>query len=118
MSLTTKLVISGGILIISVIVTGIWVSRLGRPLNTGVFTIHKLTALTFTVFVSVFVINLLKENQIGTAVPVILIIACLSMAALFASGAFLSFEKPLLKKILTIHAFTPVITIISSASAI
>lgn len=117
MSLTIKLVMSG-ILLIYVIVTGMWVSRLGRPISTGVFTIHKLTALAFAVFASIVFINLLKENQIDSVIPVVLIIAGLSIAALFASGVFLSFEKPLPKIILNIHAFTPIITVISSALAI
>ncbi|MHB1152198.1 MAG: hypothetical protein ACYCWE_15825 [Eubacteriales bacterium] len=74
MSLTLKLITSG-ILIILIIVTGKWVSRLGRPINSGALTIHKLTALAFTVFTSIVVLNLLKETQINYAILIDLIVA-------------------------------------------
>jgi hypothetical protein len=117
MSLTLKLSVSGLLLVI-IIATGIWLSSLGRPINTGAVTVHKLIALAFVIFMSNTIIRLLKETQINSTVLLFLIIAGLSIIALFASGALLSIDKTTPKIILTIHSLTPIITVISLITAV
>jgi hypothetical protein len=117
MSLTLKLSLCGLLLVI-IIATGIWLSSLSRPFNTGAVTIHKLIALAFVVFLSNVIIRLLKETQINSIILLFLIIAGLSIIALFASGALLSIDRITPKIILTIHSLTPIITVISLITAV
>lgn len=116
MNLTGKLILSG-VLTILIIGTGIWVSSLGRPINTRVLTVHKLVAIAFSVLTTVVVIGLLKTSQIQSVSLIFLIIAGIAVIVLFATGAILSFEKPASKIILIVHAFTPIITIVSFSAA-
>jgi hypothetical protein len=114
MSVTSKIIVSG-LLIVFIIVTGIWLASMGRPLNTALFTVHKLIALGFVVFTSILIINLLKQTPMTPFVLVFIIIAVLSVIALFATGAMLSAEKAASKLLLTIHATAPAVMAIASA---
>lgn len=115
MSVASKIIVSG-LLIALIIVTGIWLTGLGRPLNTALFTVHKLIALGFVVFTSILVINLLKQTPMTPLVMVFITICALSVIALFATGAILSAEKPLSRLLVTIHAAAPVVMVIASAA--
>jgi hypothetical protein len=41
--------ITAGLLLLATIPSGIWLSRKGKPYNTGIFTIHKLIAVAAVV---------------------------------------------------------------------
>lgn len=112
MSLFTRLIICG-ILIVFTIATGIWVSNVGKAIVTGVLTVHKLTALVCVVFLFVVVRGLLNGVQLYSIIMVLLIITILSIIALFVSGVLLSINKHVPQIILIIHAFTPIVTIVS-----
>ena len=43
----TKLIIAG-LLFVFTLLSGVWVSHSGKPINTVIFTIHKLIALAAT----------------------------------------------------------------------
>jgi len=107
-----------GILLLSTIVSGIIVSALGRPLNTLVFTIHKLLALASFVLVVIVVYALQRNYKIGGPVVFLIIITGLLLLALFLSGAFLSFEKPAHAVWLAIHRVAPLLTVVSAALAV
>jgi hypothetical protein len=111
MSITLKLVISG-VLFLLTIVSGIWLSNIGRPLNAALFNAHKLIALAFVVFTGIVVYNLLKTAPIETIIIVLIIFSTLFIISLFVSGALLSSEKPVNNIMLNLHRVMPVLSAI------
>ncbi len=117
MGMTMKFILSAALFVIAVI-TGIWLSRTGRPLNSALFNVHKLIALASVVFAVMGVINLVREKGVSTAVMLLIIAAGIFVAALFVTGALLSAEKPVNRMFLLVHAAAPVLTAGAAAAAL
>jgi len=117
MSIVSK-IIGTGLLFIFTIVTGIWLSNSGKPLNTLIFNIHKLIALASVIFIAILIRNLLKNVEINNVILTLIIVTGLFVLTLFISGALLSLGKPVNNIILTIHSVTPIPTVITIAMTI
>ena len=117
MSIVSK-IIGTGLLFIFTIVTGIWLSNSGKPLNSLIFNIHKLIALGSVIFTAIVIRNLLKDVEIKTVILTLIILTGLFVLTLFISGALLSLGKPVNNIILTIHSITPIPTVITIAITI
>ena len=117
MSIVSK-IISSGLLFFFTIVTGIWLSNSGKPLNSLILNIHKLIALGSVIFIVIVIHNLLKNAGSSQVILTLIIVTGLFVLALFVSGALLSFGKPVNNIILTIHAVTPIPAVITTAMII
>jgi len=117
MTVLQKIIGVGGLFLLT-LVTGVIVTRLGRPYNTGIFTIHKLISLAFAVLMFITVRGLLKEVEAGTLTVILIIIAALFIIGLFVTGALLSAGDKGYKLLATIHAIVPVLAGISATTAI
>lgn len=117
MSIGQRLILSG-ILSFLTIVSGIWISCLGRPYNTVLFTIHKLIALAAVIFTVVLIVQLLKNIDIDAVLLLLLIVAVLSIIALFASGALLSIGKAPHILLRTIHAVSSISAVVTPVIAL
>jgi len=117
MSIVSK-IIGTGLLFLFTIVTGIWLSNSGKPLNTLIFNIHKLIALGSVIFTVILIRNLLKDIEIKTVILTLIIVTGLFVLTLFISGALLSLGKPVNNIILTIHGVTPILTVVTTAMTI
>lgn len=82
-----------GILSIITILTGFVLHNLGRPLNTLIFTIHKLSALVAVILIGMLIYNFLKSTGANPLILFLTIFVVLSIIALFVSGALLSIDK-------------------------
>lgn len=94
---------------------GFWLSHSGKPLNTLIFTIHKLVALAAVVVTAVLFWNLLKSVDTTAAILAVIIAWGLSVVALFVTGAVLS-GKVADKVMLMVHRFTPVVWVIAAGA--
>jgi len=117
MSIVSK-IIGTGLLFLFTIVTGIWLSNSGKPLNALIFNIHKLIALGSVIFTVILIRNLLKDIEIKTVILTLIIVTGLFVLTLFISGALLSLGKPVNNIILTIHGVTPILTVVTTAMTI
>lgn len=117
MSIIVKITITG-LLYLFTILTGLWLSYSGKPLNTLLFNTHKLIALASVIFTVIVIHNLHKNVEIRIVTLTLIIATGLFILVLFISGALLSFEKPAYKIILTIHSITPILTVITTAATI
>jgi len=117
MSIALK-IISTELPFVLTIITGIWLSNSGKPLNTTIFTIHKLIALGSVIFIAIVIRNLLKNAEINNVILTLIIVAGFSVLVLFVSCAFLSLGKPVNNIRLTIHGLTPILTVITTAVTI
>jgi hypothetical protein len=86
---------------------GVWVSQAGKPYNGILFNIHKLVALATVVVAVIQLVGALKGAASPALLVVMLILAGLSVVALFASGALMSAGKLDYATMLTIHRIAP-----------
>lgn len=114
-AIESRLLITGVLLALT-LGSGIWLSRAGRPYNTGIFTLHKLIALAAVVLAVLTV----RQVSAGAGLPApagaVLILTALLAVVLFATGAMLSIGKPDLAAIRAIHRLTPILITLSAAA--
>ena len=82
-----------GLLLLITLISGIWLSKTGRPLNTMTFSIHKLTALIAVILTGLVVYSLFKNIEITRIVITMAIVTGLFFLTALISGGFLVFEK-------------------------
>lgn len=111
-------IIAIGVLFLLTIISGIWLHNIGKPLNTLIFTIHKLLALATVLFTAITIYNLFKNTEIKTTILILIITAGFSLLALFISGALLSIGKLKGNIVLTIHNIATILAVFSSAVTI
>lgn len=85
---------TAGIIYLLTLASGVWLSYTGRPLNSMIFTIHKLIALGAVILTWRQVYPLLKSGKAESLVIVSLVIVGLCIVALVATGALMSLDKP------------------------
>jgi len=107
------------VLFLLTLLSGVWLSHFGKPLNTAIFTLHKLIALATVVVIAVSVYNLYRIADIhAILVPAVVVATGLLFLALFVTGALLSLEKPASEAILRVHQVAPLLALGSSSAAI
>ncbi|NMC78707.1 MAG: hypothetical protein GYA59_05040 [Chloroflexi bacterium] len=106
-----------GILFLLTLVSGFWLSSLGKPLNTAVFTIHKLIALAVVVLTAVRIFEALKNVETHFLLLAAIGIAGLCFVALFATGALMSLEKLDYAVMRTVHQVAPFVAALAVAVA-
>lgn len=117
-TITTRLIIAG-LLFLFTLLSGVWLSHSGKPLNPVIFTIHKLIALATVIIIAVSVYNLYKSLDLRTLIELVVITATgLLFLALFVSGALLSRGNPLPAAILRVHQMAPFVALIFSSISI
>ncbi len=102
------------ILVLVTIISGIWLSRLGRPLNTPLFTVHKIIALLTIILTVIIVYQLQKNIELSNIELTLIIVSAIFFLLAFVSGALLSFDKFAVGIIRMIHKVTPLLLVIST----
>jgi hypothetical protein len=92
-----------GLLLVFILASGVWLSRIGRPLSVAVLTIHKLIAVGAVILVARAIY--LSSAGVSSAAPGALgvALAALFFVAMFASGAVLSGAGPVRAPLLLVH---------------
>jgi hypothetical protein len=117
MSITLKIIICG-LLFLSAIISGICLTRLGKPLNPIIFNIHKLIALSSAIFIAILTYSLFSPIEIKPAALALSIITGLLILVLFISGALLSTGKLVNKTLLIVHNAGTFLALISNGAII
>lgn len=106
------------ILFVLTVAAGFWVTKTGKPYNTGIFTLHKLLALAAVVLAAIAIAKFLKIAPAQPVIIALIVLAALSIIALFATGALMSIQKTVGSAWLLIHRVAPFVLAGSSISAI
>ena len=101
-----------GLLLLFTIITGFWLSYSGRPLNNGIFTIHKLIAVGAVIFMVITMKSMLKTADNRGVLSILVTVAGLSTLALFVSGALLSIKSQASNVWLIVHRVSPAFVVI------
>ncbi len=116
--MTTSKLILPIILFVLTIAAGFWISKLGKPYQTGIFTLHKLLALAAVVLATLAISGSLKTAPVQNLVIILLVLTGLSVVALFTTGALMSIQKTVSHAWLIIHQIAPFILAGSTGAAI
>lgn len=111
-----KKFVIAGIFLVLIIVSGLWLSRSGRPLNTLLLTIHKLISVAGVVFL---VVTLYRLNQTAPLSPLEISLSAVTILLfimLIVTGGLLSTGKILPGIVLRIHQVVPTLVILSTAA--
>lgn len=108
---TSSKIIYCGLGFVLTIISGFVLSRLGRPLNSAIFTVHKLIAVGTVILAVVTVRELYQAVELPALFPVMTGLAALFFLALVVSGALLSFDKLAVPAILKVHQIAPLLTL-------
>ena len=98
--------------------SGLWLSRSGKPLKTGSFTLHKLIALAAVVVTALQTYNTLTIPDVAPIIIALIIVIGLCVVALFATGALMSADKPGYHSLLTIHRIAPLLAVVAGVTVI
>jgi hypothetical protein len=101
-----------------IFLSGIWLSRTGRPLHVGLSTIHKLVSLG----VGIFLLTVLHQRNrmvpLTTTEWIAIVVTGLCFLGNVVSGGLLSTDKPMPTAVLRVHQVVPVLTVLSSAATL
>jgi hypothetical protein len=92
-----------GLLFGLVLASGVWLSRSGKPLNTAIFTLHKLMALGTVIVMAIQVSGALKNLGVQTGLIAVAVVAIAAAISLFVTGALMSLRQPPYPSLLTLH---------------
>jgi hypothetical protein len=107
-----------GIVLLLTLASGVWLSRSGKPLNTGIFTVHKLIALGAVVATAIQTYNALRSLDTQASLIALIIVIGLCVVALFVTGALMSANNPAYKMLLFIHRLSLFLVLIVGTAAI
>jgi len=91
------------------IASAVWLSSTGKPLNTAIFTVHKLLALALVVLTAVQGYSLLKSVTFQPVIIALVVFAGVCVVALFATGALMSIGKVAYGVMRTVHIIAAVL---------
>ena len=114
----TARVIATGISFLLIFLSGIWLSRTGRPLSAGISTIHKLISLVAGIFLLVTIYQRSRLIPLNAAEWIAIVVTGLCFLGTVASGGFLSSDEPRPVAVLRVHQIVPVLTLLSSAATL
>ena len=107
--------ITAGLLLLATIPSGIWLSRKGKPYNTGIFTIHKLIAVAAVVLIGMSIYDLHSIAGLWTSIVIsVFALTALLYLAMVATGALLSLNVSLHGITLRIHQAAPTLVFLST----
>ena len=89
MNSMTKLLVTC-ILLLGTILMGVVLTKLGKPYNTALFTIHKFLALGFLVLTFMEIKAIVQAGGFSSMLIVCIVLLVVGIVGLFATGAMLS----------------------------
>jgi hypothetical protein len=107
-----------GLLFIFTLLSGIWLSNSGKPLNTVIFTIHKLIALATVIAIGVTIYQSRTGVEMSATIWGAIIVTGVLFVAMFITGALLSIIQPTNAVALTIHRAIPFLVATATAVSI
>jgi hypothetical protein len=111
----TARAIIAGLSFLLVFLSGIWLSRKGRPLNVAISTVHKLISLAAGIFLLVIIYQRNQVLPLNATEWIAIVVTGLCFLGTVVSGALLSSDKPASVALLRVHQIVPVLTWLSSA---
>lgn len=107
-----------GIGFLLTLISGIALSKTGRPLNSAIFGLHKIIAVGTIVLIGLNIRNLYQVVGLQAVQPAILVSTGVLFLALVVSGSLLSFDRLVMPITLRIHQIVPLLALAFSGLSI
>jgi hypothetical protein len=107
-----------GLFYVFIVLSGLWLSNSGKPLNTIILTIHKLISVAAVVYLG---ITIYRIHQVAPLSPVEIaatVVTFLFFVAMIATGGLLSAAKTMPAVVLRVHQIVPFLVIFSSSATL
>ena len=123
MDLTNSQILYTGLFFLFILLSGLWVSRSGKPYNSLIFNIHKLIGLAAGIYLicTVYLTNQatsLKAAQWTSIVITVLLflvtVAAGGLLSILDAGNLQSMSQPMRTAVLQVHKFSPYVIIVST----
>ena len=111
-------VIYAGVGFLLTLISGVVLSKMGRPLNSAVFGAHKIIAVGTIVLIGLNIRDLAQVVGLQAVHPALIWGTGLLLLALVVSGSLLSFDKLVLPITLRVHQIVPLLALAFSALSI
>ena len=110
--------IVAGLFFLFIFLSGIWLSRSGRPLKVGISTVHKLISLAAGIFLLVTIYQRSQVVALSAIEWIAIVVTGLCFLGTVASGGFLSSDRPMPDAVLRVHQIMPILTVLSTAATL
>lgn len=107
-----------GLFFLFIIVSGLWLSRSGKPYSTLILTVHKLIGLGAGIFLIMTVYRTQQKNSFSSVGIIAISITVLVFIGLVVTGGLISTEKEMPGFVEKIHTYLPYLTVLSTATMI
>jgi hypothetical protein len=107
-----------GLFLLLIILSGVWLSRTGRPLSVLILTLHKLISLGAVIFLIITVYRIHQAAPLNPLQLGISVLTLLFFIALFATGGLLSTTKTMPAVVLKIHQIMPFLVVLSTSATL
>jgi hypothetical protein len=107
-----------GLFFLFIFLSGIWLSRTGRPLNVAISTLHKLISLAAGIFLLVTIYQRYQLVALSVNEWIAVVVTGLCFLGIVVSGGFLSSEEPMPVAVLRVHQILPVLTVLSTTTTL
>ena len=108
-------VVGTGLLYLLVFLSGIRLSRAGKPYSTGLLTVHKLISLLTVVLIALTIRYLRRGVGLSAVEIVAIVVTGLLFLLSIASGGLVSTDKPQHTIISIAHKVSPYLALLSTA---
>jgi heme A synthase len=115
--MNSKLVITG-VFFVCILLSGFWLHRLGRPVNTLVLTIHKLISVAAVVYLAINIYRIHQVTPLSPLAIAVSVVALVLFVVMIATGGLLSVTKEMPAFVHTIHQFSPYLVILSTSATL
>ena len=105
-------------LFILTLASGVWLGQAGKPLNTAIFNVHKLIALAMVVLTAIQISRSIKNVEVQALLITLIVVICLCVLALFATGALMSLGKLNFNILQITHLVTSILATIAVVATV
>ena len=110
--------VGAGLFFLFIFLSGLWVSRLGKPYPGIPFNIHKFIALGALVFLAVTVRQASQAAPLSSLQIAAVVLTGLCFLTTIITGGLTSIETPMPVIVPKLHLVMPFATLLSSAAAL
>jgi hypothetical protein len=107
-----------GLFFVFILLSGFWLSRTGKPINTAILTIHKLISLGAGIFLGITIYRIHQVTPLSPFEMAAVALTLLFFIAMVATGGMLSTAKSMPGVFHKIHQLMPYLVIISAFASI
>lgn len=100
------------LLFLLAVLSGILLSKNGRPLNSTFFTLHKIVTIATIIYCSIIISNIVNTVNINRQIVIFIILSIIFIVLEVATGAILSFDTTFNSTLKVFHKILPVLIFI------